>query len=111
MRPQQPARGCYKKGTIAEVVRLGEVVEGLVEGRASAQYRRYGRAVETWQLLLPELLVQRCRLKGISAGSLEVVAESPVYASELRTCSRHLLSELQKRCPEAGISRIKVVVG
>jgi len=91
--------------------KLGDAVKQLMEGWISPQQARCESVSKAWSELLPAGLVRHCKLAEISGGQLKVVADSPLYMHELRLCSRQLLEELQQRCPQAGIKRIKLAIG
>ena len=91
--------------------RLSETVSELMDNRISPTQTRFRSIAQLWEQLLPVELARHCRLDGISGGQLKVIVDSPVYMYELRLCSRRLLEELQRRCPQARIKDIKAVVG
>jgi len=92
-------------------VRLGDVLAKFLDEQLSPQQARFEALTELWQELLPANLYRRCQITDMSSGELKVAADSPSYANELRWCSAELLAELQQRCPQARIKRIKVTVG
>jgi predicted nucleic acid-binding Zn ribbon protein len=94
-----------------ETIRLGDAVRQLMEGRISRQQSRYGAVAEVWSRLLPAELSRHCRPADIAGGQLKVLADSPSYMYELRLCSEMLLRELQRRCPQARIKKIKCAIG
>lgn len=93
------------------IVRLGDVLCGLIEDRVSPQQIRFGLITEAWSQLLPTELYQHCRIVDISNGRLKVLADSPSYMYELQLLSCELLKELAQRCPRARIKEIKFAVG
>ena len=91
--------------------KLGDVVKQLMTDRISPKQARSELIAEQWEDLLPAELQSHCRLEGLSAGQLKVTVDSPCYMHELRLCSSQLLQELQQRCPQARIDRIKLAIG
>ncbi|MBL7106126.1 MAG: DUF721 domain-containing protein [Phycisphaerae bacterium] len=70
-----------------------------------------GAIFKAWNEILPSLLKEHCQVSDFSRGVLLVRADLPVYAAELRMCSRELLAELKKQCPRSRINLIKVEIG
>ena len=91
--------------------KLGDVVKRLMAEQISPKQAMSELITEQWEDLLPLELQSHCRLEGLSAGQLKVTVDSPCYMHELRLCSSQLLQELQQRCPQARIDRIKLVIG
>jgi predicted nucleic acid-binding Zn ribbon protein len=91
--------------------RLGDAVKQLMEDWISPQQSKLGQVAELWDELLPAELRRHCRLDDVSGGQLKVLADSSSYLYELQLCSLELLKELQRRCPRAGIKKIKPVLG
>jgi len=102
MEPRKPRRG--------EIVRVGEVVEQLMDRRISPRQARLALVVELWGRLLPTELGRHCEVADVSGGQLKVRVDSPAYASELRLCCSELLGELQRQCPRAKIKEIRFVL-
>ena len=93
-----------------KTAQLGDVVKKLMDEQIEPQQRRLGSLDEVWGQLLPDELAQHCEIAGVSRGQLKVSVDSPAYMYELRLCSSELLSEVQQRCPRAGIKKIKFVI-
>ena len=91
--------------------RLSETISELMDNRISPVQARFCSISQLWSQLLPAELARHCRLVDISGGRLKVVVDSPVYMYELRLCSRQLLEELQRQCPQARVKDITSVVG
>ena len=91
-------------------VRLGRVVQQLMDERVSPRQARFGPVVELWTQLLPAGLCQHCEIIDISGGQLTVQVDSPSYKYELQLCGSELLEELQLQCPKARLTKIKFVV-
>lgn len=91
-------------------VRLGDLLAKFVDEQISPQQARFEALTELWRELLPPNLYRRCQIADMSGGELKVSVDSPSYANELRWCSSELLEELQQRCPQARIKRIKIIV-
>ncbi|MHC4157670.1 MAG: DciA family protein [Planctomycetota bacterium] len=94
-----------------QAVKLGNVINELVENRISPQQSKYMLITELWNELLPEELCRHCRITGISGGRLKVLVDSPSFASELRWHSAGLLEEIKQQCPQARIKDIQCIVG
>jgi predicted nucleic acid-binding Zn ribbon protein len=100
-----------KKRLPAEPSRLGELAGEIIEKRVLPQYSRFGTVIELWGQMLPQELVEHCRLEDINGGCLKVRVDSPSYLYELRMCGEQLVEQLQKHCPRARIKEIKFRVG
>ena len=101
---------CRVRPKRQETVRLGDVLAKFIDEQISPQQARFEALTELWRELLPPNLYQRCQIADMSGGELKVSVDSPSYANELRWCSSELLEELQQRCPQARIKRIKIIV-
>jgi hypothetical protein len=88
-------------------VRLGEVVQQLMDSRISPRCSRFGGVAEAWSQLLPAELAQHCEVNDISGGILRVQVDSSAYKSELQWCSEELVNQLRQQCPQARIKKIK----
>jgi predicted nucleic acid-binding Zn ribbon protein len=93
------------------VVGLGEVVSELVQNRILPQQIRFGLIIAAWHQMLPAELYRHCRIVEISNNRIQVRVDSPSYMYEMQLCRAELLKELARRCPQARIKDIKVVVG
>lgn len=93
------------------ITRLGDTIEQLVEKRFAPQQTRLQMVTQVWGQLLPPELGKHCRVSHISGGQLKVFVDSPVYMYELQLCSATLLSELQQKCAQSQIKKIKFVIG
>lgn len=71
---------------------------------------RFSQIAEVWSRLLPTQLAGHCEIVELSSGQLDVQVDSPSYMYELQLCSSELLKELQRQCPKARLTRIKLVV-
>jgi len=91
--------------------RLGEVVKTMMDRQVEPRHKKFGSLGEVWEQLLPLELSGHCELVGASGGQLKVRVDSPAHMYELKLCSSELVSELQERCPRAGIRNIKFVIG
>jgi len=94
-----------------KTVRLGDLVERLMDNQVSPKHARFGSIAEAWSSLLPDELRRHCKIADISGGQLKVLADSPAYVYELRLCSSELLEELARQCPRAKIRKIKFILG
>ncbi len=92
-------------------VRLGDVLNELLENRISPEQVILRSVAEAWSQLLPAGLNQHSSVANISRGQLKVLVDSPSYIYELQLCSSDILRELQRRCPQAWLRKIKLVVG
>ena len=89
---------------------LGEVAQKLLTERIAPQQARFSQVDDLWRELLPAELQEHCEIVDISDGQLDVQVDSPSYVYELQLCSSELLSELQRHCPRARLTRIKFIV-
>lgn len=101
------ARGRQSRGAI----RLGEVVQQVMAERISPMQSRFGAVAEAWGETVPGELGRHCEIVEVAGGQLNVRVDAPAYAYELQLCRTEIVEELKRRCPEARIKRIKVVVG
>ena len=91
-------------------VSLGQVAQQLLAKRISPQQAKFSQVDEVWRELLPAELLEHCEIVNISGGQLDVQVDSPAHVYELQLCSSELLSELQRQCPRARLTRIKLTV-
>jgi predicted nucleic acid-binding Zn ribbon protein len=92
-------------------IKLGVALQELI-AKQLQQRRQITESVEyAWSELLPGHLAQHCKVSELKAGQLKVAVDSPCYIYELNLCSSGLLSELQKRSPQARIKEIKFAIG
>ena len=101
----------WKRKQPDRTAKLGDVLNGLVEGRIKPLCARLGPVLEVWEELLPEELARHCHIEELKGAELKVIASSPAYAHELRMCAGQLVAELQRQCSAAKIRTIKVAVG
>jgi len=92
-------------------VRLGDSLRKLMDSRITPGHVAYEAITQVWTELLPRGLSEHCKIAGISAGRVKVIVDSPSYMYELQLCSSAILDELQRRCPQARLKRIKLTVG
>jgi len=92
-------------------IRLGQVVQQLIDERISPRQARFSQVAAVWSQLLPAELCRHCEIVDISGGQLKVQVDSPSYMYELQLCSSELLEELQRQCPKARLTKIKFAVG
>jgi len=93
------------------LTKLGNVINELLEKKISPLQGRLALITELWERLVPAELRQHCRIVGISGSLLNVLADSPSFASELRWYSQNILGEIKQQCPKARIKDIKCVIG
>lgn len=91
-------------------IRLDQVVRELVDEQIFPKQARFSQVAEVWSQLLPAQLAGHCEIVELSGGQLDVQVDSPSYMYELQLCSSELLKELQRQCPKARLTRIKLVV-
>ncbi len=92
----------------SRAAKLGDIAEQLMSRRISPRQAKFGSVVETWGRLLPAELQEHCRIASVSSSQVRVIADSPSYVHELRLCSSELLEQLQRQCPAARITKIKI---
>ena len=90
-------------------VSLGQAAEQFITGLVRPQQKKYGDVVQIWEQVLPEELCNHCEIVNISGGNLMVKVDSPSYKYELHLCSSEILKELQKECPKARLTKIKLL--
>jgi predicted nucleic acid-binding Zn ribbon protein len=106
---QEPSGGRYE-GQGENAVRLGDVLGELLEKRFGVDSERLAAVADAWKQFVPEGLTDHCRLAGLASGVLKVVADSPVYAYQLRLCSDEIVRQIRQRCPRAGLRELRVVL-
>jgi hypothetical protein len=107
-RIQEAVRSRQKK-RFDTFVRIGQAAEEFFAGQITTQHRKYGDVLEIWEQVLPEELSRHCEIVNISGGNLSVQVDSPSHKYELHLCSREILKELQKECPKARLTKIKLI--
>ena len=100
-----------KKSKPSRTISLADSINEFMKDWVSPRQARFGPIIRLWQQLLPEELYRHCEITDIRGGQLNVRADSPSHASELRWCSSEIVLQLQKNCPSAKIKKIKVTVG
>ena len=88
-------------------VSLGRAAQQLLTEQIAPQQAKFSQIDDVWRDLLPAALQQHCEIVDISGGQLDVRVDSPSYVYELQLCSSELLSELQRLCPRARLTKIK----
>jgi predicted nucleic acid-binding Zn ribbon protein len=92
-------------------VKLGVILQQLMAKRLKPSQQINESVAQAWFKLLPKQLAQHCEVSSLSGGQLKVLVDSPIYMYELNLCGPELLSELQKRCPQARLKEIKFAIG
>jgi len=92
-------------------VRLGEVVQRVMVEQIAPMQSRFGGLAQAWGETVPGEVGRHCEIVEVAGGQLNVRVDAPAYAYEMQLCRTELVEELQRRCPEARIKRIKFVVG
>lgn len=90
-----------------EPSKIGDMVGSFVE-RLQPVHARCDSVAEALESLLPPNIRDHCRLGGISAGCVTLVASGASYMYELQLCKADLLLELQHLCPTARLCRIQI---
>ncbi len=101
------ARGRQSGGA----VRLSEVVQRVMAEQISPMQSRFGGLAQAWCETVPDEVCRHCEIVEVAGGQLKVRVNGPAYMYEMQLCRTELLEELQRRCPEARLKRIKFVVG
>jgi hypothetical protein len=91
------------------ITKIGDAADQFMGEQVSPRQKRYGAVIEVWRQVLPEELCRHCEIINISGGQLTVRIDSPSYKYELHLCSSEILKELQKQCPSARLTKIKLV--
>ena len=92
-----------------QFITLGQAAEMFVAKQVLPQQRKYGDVVEVWENVLPEELFRHCEIVDVSGGSLSVKVDSPSHKYEMHLCSSEILKELQRECPRAKITKLKLI--
>ena len=107
-RIEQAVKGRQRK-RYDRFVGIGQAVEQFISKQVAPQQKKYGDVVEVWEQVLPPELSKHCEIVDISGGSLSVKVNSPSHKYELHLCSPAILKELQKECPRARLTKIKLL--
>ncbi len=107
-RIQEAVRSRQKK-RVDNFVNIGQAAEQFFAGQITPQHRKYGDVLEIWEQVLPEELSRHCEIVNISGGNISIKVDSPAYKYELQLCSHEILRELQKECPKARLTKIKLI--
>ena len=91
------------------ITSIGEAADQFMGKQVSPRQKRYGAVIEIWRQVLPEELCRHCEIIDISGGQLMVRVDSPSYKYELHLCSSEILKELQRQCPSARLTRVKLI--
>jgi len=70
--------------------------------------KRSAAVVDAWQEILPGEFQEHCKLAGISGKTLEIEAGPGPFLHELQIMKTEILEQLQRLCPQAGITKIIV---
>jgi len=92
-------------------VRLGEVVQRLMVEQIAPMQSRFGGLAQAWGETVPGEVGRHCEIVEVAGGQVKVRVDCPAFMYEMQLCRMELVEELQRRCPEARIKRIKFVVG
>lgn len=92
-----------------ETLKLGTVVAKLLEGQVWPKQAVFESVARVWRQLLPAELAEHSQIAEICGGQLKVQVDLSSYMYELQLCSSELLTELQKKCPQARLREIKIV--
>jgi len=101
---------CQVEKTPESTVRLGDMLTGLMDNWILPKQAKFESVAQLWNELLPAELHQHCRIAGISGGQLNVLVDSSSYKYNLQLCTTEILTELQRRCPQVRIKRIKIAL-
>ena len=101
----------WRRRSPTRVVKLGNVLNELIENRVSPLQAKFELITEVWSQLLPAELRQHCKIASVSGGQLKVLVDSSSFANELRWCGPSLLEEIKRRCPQARIKNIQFIIG
>ena len=107
-RIEQAVKGRQRK-RYDRFIGIGQAAEQFITGQVLPKQKKYGDVVEVWEQVLPEELSKHCKIVDVSGGSLSVKVDSPSHKYELRLCSPVILKELQKECPRAKLTKIKLL--
>jgi len=108
---EKAVRTCRGKPGKARCAKLGDVVQQLMDNSVSPRQGMFEYVSAVWSQLLPAELHRHCRVTDVTGGQVKILVDSPSYMHELRMCHCELLAELQRRCPQARIKRIKMAIG
>jgi len=82
----------------------------FVDEGVSPRYKRFSKASEIWNEMLPYELAKHCKLDGIDGGRLRVVVDKPSYRYELEMCKHEILKRLNQEYPRVKVKEIKVTI-
>ena len=90
-------------------VMIGSAAEQFITAQVIPRQKKYGDIIEVWEQILPDELNRHCEIVDVSGGQLKVKVDSPSHRYELHLCSSEILKELQKECPRARLTKIKLI--
>lgn len=85
---------------------IGDILENRAESIGSGSYDVMVEA----KLIIAGLVRAQVRILGVNNGTLRVATEDAAAASEIRLQKRQILSQLNKKLPDANIKNMSVVI-
>jgi hypothetical protein len=93
-----------------DAVRLGEVIKEMVDSQISPRQENFTAVDKLWKELLPQGILEHCRIASLASGKMTVNVDSSAYMYELQLAGSELLKQLQQHCPRAGVAKIRFVL-
>jgi len=91
-------------------VRLSDNVKGYVEKYILPRQKVFEAIKCVWTSILPAYLRDHSRIADIYRGRLTVVVDSAPYKYELQLRCAEILEQLQRLCPNAKLTEIRLTI-
>lgn len=88
---------------------VGDVLDDLTRQAGWAPQLARADLARTWETVAGDDMAQHTRPVALDAGLLTVQADSTAWATALRGMRSHILSEILRRFPEAGVESIRFI--
>lgn len=98
----------WQKKAVLRCRRAGDEA-ALFLRRNERNYSKNTTLVDTWDSLIPPGLKRWCRLDRRVGNELTIQAAPGPYMHQIRMMQCELLEELQRRCPSAGIRKLRII--
>lgn len=98
----------WQRKPALQCVTAGDEAASFLQ-RRKRQFDKNAALVDAWEALVPPGLKSWCRLDSCSAQTLTVQAMPGPYMHQLQIMQHELLAELHRRCPSAGIRKLRII--
>lgn len=90
---------------------LGDALARTLAGAGGAGLLALGRLEAIWPAVVGETLASHSQPVEITGGRLVIAVPNPTWNTTLRGMERRILEAIQDRCPELGITSLRIVLG